>query len=120
MDISGYELYFKSKTKKMKKFNQEFLVKNGGELVDKAKKRSPTDTGALKASWKLDTSKLDKLTISITNPQKYASYVEYGTKKYKQKPEGFRMISQPMNKFKNIVNKKYAKALVEFWNDNNK
>ena len=89
---------------------KEFLLKQAQEAVDRAKMRTPVDTGALRASYQIGGQEIaldyyqdengkdhfkvddtlsqkattanvgDDLTVVISNPMEYASWVEYGHK----------------------------------------
>ena len=52
-------------------------------LLNKAKKRTPVDTGALRDAWTILPIEKhgDQYTVTVINNLKYASYVEFGHRK---------------------------------------
>lgn len=61
-------------------FIRRELTYCGGKLLELTKKKTPVDTGALRATWKLSNPRKygDGWEIIMKNPMKYATYVEFG------------------------------------------
>lgn len=110
-DYEEFEKYvrnFEKMTKDFEKFLKTFLLEQAQRCVNEAKKNTPVDTGALRASWGIGSQTLvlkssldefgkqnvsidtenstiadisvvgDNFEVTIWNGMEYASYVEYG------------------------------------------
>ncbi len=81
-----------------KKLTEEMITvcrQIGEKLRDETVERTPVDQGDLRAKWAVMPveKKEDKYIIAITNPAKYAAYVEFG---YMQRP-GMRLKMKEVN-----------------------
>jgi len=65
-------------------FLRGFLTEMGLRALAKTKRRTPVDTGLLRASWALSAvvRRENNLDITLFNPVEYATYVEYGRKRF--------------------------------------
>lgn len=63
----------------------DYSKRIGLEFVEEVRKRTPEDYGELRAAWaQMPVEKKEnRYIITITNPQKYAAFVEFG---YAQRP----------------------------------
>lgn len=110
-DFSEFEKYvknFEKATNEFDTFLKKFLLQQAQRAIASAKKRTPVDTGALRASWGIGNQTIalksnidseghenvtldmenstvvditvvgDNLEVTIWNGMEYASYVEYG------------------------------------------
>ena len=52
----------------------------GSKLLELTKRKTPVDTGALKATWKVSGARKygDGWEVIMSNPMKYATFVEFG------------------------------------------
>ena len=85
--ISEYQLRVLTASRRLVDFEKKFLNTLANMVMQKAIKRTPVDTGLLRASWEVTQVKQrgNTLEITIYNDAKqggadesYASYVEYG------------------------------------------
>ena len=110
-DYKQFQAYvnnFEKMTKDFENFLKRYLLQQAQHCVSLGKKRTPVDTGALRASWGIGSQKLvlkssidsegkinvsfdeanstiadisvvgDNFEVTIWNGMEYASYVEYG------------------------------------------
>ena len=66
--------------KEINKFLRDFLAENAEEVVKLTEAKTPVDTGALKAAWKLGEvfGEGVYIFVEIKNNQEYATFVEFG------------------------------------------
>lgn len=99
--------------KDLKGFNSTFLIKEATKINNKAKRRTPVDTGALRSSWKVIPKRINvkNPVVWIVNEQEYASFVEYGTKNMDRRD----MITKPLQEYNEKVSKEYKSKLLNFF-----
>lgn len=114
MDLKDYTKLFKDGVREFDKFCGRFLAEEAENIVNQAKERSPVDTGALRESWYADYKKIDKKEVSINNPQEYASYIEYGTKRG---IKAHNMVTVPVNYYKTNVDARFKEALDDYFEE---
>ena len=76
-DIKEFENYvknFEKATKEFETFLKSFLLKEAQRVISKAKKRTPVDTGALRASWGIGSQKL-VLKSSMNSERKSIRFI---------------------------------------------
>ena len=135
MDLKEYMRRFDTATRGLKQFQKQFLLKQAISIRDEATRRSPTKTGALKASWYVGNEKFElqangkgkitkktiseadirsvgrKMSVVIGNGQEYASFIEYGTSKG-IKP--FNMLSVPVQRYQRNGYNRFNTALRKY------
>ena len=135
MDLKEYMRRFDTANRGLKQFQKQFLLKQAISIRDEATKRSPTKTGALKASWYVGNEKFElqangkgkitkktiseadirsvgrKMSVVIGNGQEYASCIEYGTSKG-IKP--FNMLSVPVQRYQRNGYNRFNTALRKY------
>ena len=114
MDLEEYAKLFKDGVKEFDDFCERFLIEEAEGIVNQAKDRTPVDTGALKSSWKADYKRISQKEVTIENSQKYASFVEYGTKKG---IEARNMITTPLNRYNSSVTMRFNFALEDYFRE---
>ena len=135
-------------TEQYNNFLSDFLIERGEEVVAETKLNTPVDTGALRASWGIDTNKMiprevelastktgemvqktmferegkiskkgsgKNVSITISNPQEYASDIEYGfTKPNGESYAGRLMHKKALDKVKALTPKMYNIKFEDF------
>ena len=98
------------------KFIEDFLTEMALRALRSVKKRTPVDTGDLRAAWYLSgvARRGDTVMINIINPKLYASWVEYG---HWQKPGRFIPGSFLGDKFEYIPGYPFGMVLSNPWVD---
>ena len=107
----------KSLNSDLSSFMENFLKQQGQKVIGKTMLRTPVDTGALRASWKLGNveQKSNSYEVEIENNQEYASYVEYGTveREWKYK-DGVYMLTKSINDVEQKINNDFDKEFTKF------
>lgn len=107
----------KSLLSDLSSFMENFLKQQGQKVIGKTMPRTPVDTGALRASWKLGNveQKSNSYEVEIGNNQEYASYVEYGTveREWKYK-DGVYMLTKSINDVEQKINSDFDKEFTKF------
>lgn len=107
----------KSLLSDLSSFMENFLKQQGQKVIGKTMSRTPVDTGALRASWKLGNveQKSNSYEVEIENNQEYASYVEYGTveREWKYK-DGVYMLTKSINDVEQKINNDFDKEFTKF------
>lgn len=135
MDLKEYMRRFDTATRGLKQFQKQFLLKQAISIRNEATRRSPTKTGALKASWYVGNEKFElqanrkgkitkktiseadirsvgrKMSVVIGNQQEYASFIEYGTKKG---IEAKNMLSVPVQRYQRNGYNRFNTALRKY------
>ena len=107
----------KSLLSDLSSFMENFLKQQGQKVIGKTMLRTPVDTGALRASWKLGDveQKSSSYEVEIENNQEYASYVEYGTveREWNYK-DGVYMLTKSINDVEQKINNDFDKEFTKF------
>lgn len=135
MDLKEYMRRFDTATRGLKQFQKQFLLKQAISIRNEATRRSPTKTGALKASWYVGNEKFElqankkgkitkktiseadirsvgrKMSVVIGNQQEYASFIEYGTSKG---IEAKNMLSVPVQRYQRNGYNRFNTALRKY------
>ncbi len=113
-EFAKFQSDFERKSKIRSEVAEKVLKKEGAAILAQTKRRTPVDTGALRNSWEMTYSqKGNEHKITFSNPQDYASYIEFGTKKIKP----FYMNTVPLNKGLKTIENKYQKAFDKVFSD---
>lgn len=140
MDLKEYIERFDTATRGLNQFKKQFLLKQAISIRNEAQRRTPVDTGALKASWYVGNEKFElqanrkgkitkktiseadirsvgrKMSVVIGNGQEYASFIEYGTRNEdeSQRIKPFNMISVPIQRYQRNGYKRFNTALRKY------
>lgn len=81
IDSSDFERTAKRAIDRLAEQVMDEVIKAGHEVRNDAIRKTPVDTGALRAGWKIRVTKIGKGgTVTVSNETPYARSVEYGTK----------------------------------------
>lgn len=128
MDLKDYVKKMSLLPNELNKTIEMFLEESAMAIINQAKKRTPVDTGALRASWYMDNDKVENWEITIGNNQEYASYLEYGVVKTGEGGQVVRlpaydMVTVPLNNFianQDKILKRYLTKVLNVANDEGK
>ena len=119
-DFSELEKYlssFKTMTEDFNEFLRNFIYKEAERVIAKTKRRTPVDTGALKAAWDIESIVVNGDTIEaiIVNPMEYATFVEYGhTSLGGDWIAGYFMVTISIDDVQRQLPKRFEKQFYEF------
>lgn len=110
---------FKKFTVDLENFNKEFLLSEVGEVLRSTIRKTPVDTGDLKASWAMSDIRKDSLGyfVRVENSQNYASWVESGHMTTGANPwwlPGVFMFKTSLDAMERNLNKKYRNKFEKF------
>lgn len=101
MDLRKYAKQFEKNTRTYRRDIAKYLDKQADIIIDKAKYRTPVDTGFLRSSWQRDrvivnqSKYLAVFNVNLFNLAHYASYIEFGTYRIM----AYNMISVPLTEY---------------------
>lgn len=75
-DIKLFRNQFEKSVKNLNHFHNRFLIYMANRAMVRAIRRTPVDTGYLKAMWFIGTP--ENLSIAVFNSAEYAEWVEFG------------------------------------------
>lgn len=81
IDSSEFERTAKRELDRLAENVMQEVIKAGNEVRNDAIKKTPVDTGSLRAGWKIRVERMGKGgKVTVSNETSYARSVEYGTK----------------------------------------
>ena len=107
-------------SKTLNQFLEDFLVGEALEALELTKKRTPVDTGKLRAAWKLAKTErtLNSIKIFLVNDVAYASFMETGFTYEKQSQsvwrEGYHIAELSLLEISNRLPAKLNKAFTSW------
>ena len=98
-------------------FLKKILLEMAERVLEKAKERTPVDTGALRADWQIGSIKGEgtNLSVEILNSREYASHVEFGhATRNDGWVDGRFMLTISMDEVENQMDTKFKKAFQQW------